>query len=106
MTKEMIGEYEGKRIMFNDTRGNRLEDILTQNPDTREKIKTDNGIQEDDIQKELITDKNEFIHIIKQHFTFETLNSVNYPLFVEDYNSNPQNKFLLRVKLVSNYALL
>lgn len=106
MTKETVGEYEGKRIMFSDNRGNRIEDILTQNPDTREKIKTENGIQEDDIQKELITDKNEFISIIKQNFTQDNLNTNNYQVFVEEYNTNPQNAFLLRANFLSNYALL
>lgn len=106
ITKEMIWEYEGKRIMFTENRTDRIQDILEQNPDNREKIKTQNWIHEDEIGKELITNKNEFIKTIKENFTIDSLNWASYIEFINKYNLDPKNIFLFRSTLVSNYAIL
>lgn len=107
ITKDMIGEYEGRRIMFSDTRWNRIEEILDQNPDSREQIKTQNWLHDEvEIMRELITDKQEFINIIKVNFDMESFDSASYTSFVNKYNYDNANQFLLRTTLSSNYALL
>lgn len=105
LNKEELSEMQGKRIIYTDTRGRRIEEILDENPSSRPNIgevRDDDEIQE----KTLITDKKEFISIMKDNFTRDTLTRNSYSEFAKAYNADEKNAYFLRETLNGNGSIL
>ncbi|MCX6824137.1 MAG: hypothetical protein NT085_03335 [candidate division SR1 bacterium] len=103
--KEDLKKYQGRKIMFNDTWAGRIEGIFTDNPENRPAI----GEEKEDTEnmKTFITDRAQFIAIIKEQFpTSESLNVPSYAAFAKQYNEAKEHTLLLRETICGNASLL
>ncbi|MCX6822592.1 MAG: hypothetical protein NTX91_01155 [candidate division SR1 bacterium] len=105
ISKEELKKYQGRKIMFSDTWDKRIEGVFTDNPENRPTIGEEK--EEADVEnKTAVTDRTQFIGIMKANFSAETLNVASYEKFAQQYNADPQNTLLLKDTIYGNAALL
>lgn len=105
VSKEALKDYQGKKIVYSENRTRRVEGMFTDDPQNRPLIGDE---KEDQVEetKTLITDKEDFIAIIKEHFTQKSLNIPSYSKFAREYNLKQGNTLLLNDTLIGNASLL
>jgi hypothetical protein len=105
VNKEELKNYQGKKMIFNDTRPTRIDSVFADNPENRSVLGEEKE-ESVEIKKTLITDRAKFIAIIKEHFTPETFNGASYKEFAKEYNAKQGNELLLNDTIYGAVSLL